>query len=116
MFIDLILAPFLDADRLAAVFGGVEPLADPSLLPRFEALVDTSGARKPWECVGEVNECRAAVALAAARDDRAGSAVLGALVDRLGDRLPSPDAIEALRHPVGEHCIPDAYATSDLLG
>ena len=28
---------------------------------------------------------------------------------------PSPDAIEALRHPVGEHYIPDAYASSDLL-
>jgi len=115
VFIDLILAPFLDADRLATVFAGAEPLADPSLLPRFEALVDTSGALKPWECVGEVNECRAAVALAAARPDRAGSAVLGALVDQLGDRLPSPDAIESLRHPVGEHCIPDAYASSDLL-
>ena len=115
VFIDLILAPFLDADRLATVFAGAEPLADPALLPRFEALVDTSGALKPWECVGEVNECRAAVALAAARPDRAGSAVLGTLVDQLGDRLPSPDAIESLRHPVGEHCIPDAYASSDLL-
>ena len=115
VFIDLILAPFLDADRLAAVFGDAEPLADPALLPRFEALVDTSGALKPWECVGEVNECRAAVALAAARPDRAGSAVIGALVDQLGDRLPTPDAIESLRHPVGEHCIPDAYASSDLL-
>jgi len=37
-----------------------------ALLPRFEALVDTSGAAKPWECVGDVDESRAAVALAAA--------------------------------------------------
>ncbi len=114
-FIDLILAPFLPAERLAAVFGGREPLDDLDLLPRFQALVDTSGALKPWECVGEVNECRAAVALAAERPDRHATPVLLALVDQLGDRLPSPDAIEALRHPVGEHCIPDAYATSDLL-
>ena len=114
-FIDLILAPFLPADRLAAVFGGREPLDDLDLLPRFQALVDTSGALKPWECVGEVNECRAAVTLAAERPDRHATPVLVALVDQLGDRLPSPDAIEALRHPVGEHCIPDAYATSDLL-
>jgi UDP-N-acetyl-alpha-D-muramoyl-L-alanyl-L-glutamate epimerase len=115
VFIDLILAPFLPAARLAEVFGGHEPLADLGLLPRFEALVDTSGALKPWECVGEVNECRAAVALAAERPDRGTTPVLRALVDRLGDRLPTPDAVEAMRHPVGEHQIPDAYATSDLL-
>ena len=27
----------------------------------------------------------------------------------------TPDAVEAMRHPLGEHHIPDAYATSDLL-
>jgi UDP-N-acetyl-alpha-D-muramoyl-L-alanyl-L-glutamate epimerase len=115
VFIDLILAPFLPAARLADVFGGHEPLADLDLLPRFEALVDTSGALKPWECVGEVTECRAAVFLAAERADRRTTPVLRALVDRLGDRLPTPDAVEAMRHPLGDHHIPDAYATSDLL-
>jgi hypothetical protein len=114
-FIDLILAPFLPADRLDAVFGGNEPLDDPGLLPRFRALVDTSGALKPWECVGGVDECRAAVALATARPDRRSNAVLRALAGELGDGLPPPDAVEALRRPLGEHCIPDAYATSDLL-
>ena len=115
VFIDLILAPFLDADRLAAVFGGREPLADPALLPRFEALVDTSGALKPWECVGEVNECRAAVALAVQRPDRKESPVLIALADELGDRVPSADEIAGMLVPVGDHWIPDAYATGDLL-
>lgn len=114
-FIDLILAPFLDAADLAAVFRGREPLDDLELLPRFESLVDTSGALKPWECVGEVNECRAAVALAVQRPDRATTPVLAALAERLGDRLPSPDAIAAMMVPVGEHFVPDAYATSDLL-
>jgi hypothetical protein len=115
-FIDLILAPFMDAERLAQVFGGREPLDDLDLLGKFEALVDTSGALKPWECVGEVDECRAAVALASRRPDRAHTPVLRALADRLGDRLPGPEAIDALMHPVGEHFVPDAYATSDLLG
>jgi UDP-N-acetyl-alpha-D-muramoyl-L-alanyl-L-glutamate epimerase len=115
VFIDLILAPFLDAARLAEVFGGREPLDDPDLLPRFETLVDTSGALKPWECVGEVNECRAAVALATQRDDRAASPVLRALAERLGERLPSVDEIAAMLVPVGDHCIPDAYASGDLL-
>src|SRR5690606_27894773 len=40
-FVDLVLAPFLPADRLAAIFRGREPLDDLDLLPRFEALVDT---------------------------------------------------------------------------
>jgi UDP-N-acetyl-alpha-D-muramoyl-L-alanyl-L-glutamate epimerase len=116
VFIDLILSPFMDAAALAAVFGGHEPLDDETLLPRFEALVDTSGALKPWECVGEVGECRAAVALAVRRPDRAGSPVLATLAERLGDRLPGPDDIAAQMVPLGEHHVPDAYATSDLLG
>jgi hypothetical protein len=115
VFIDLILAPFMDATDLAAVFAGHEPLDDLELLPRFESLVDTSGALKPWECVGEVNECRAAVALAVQRADRAETPVLRTLADRLGDRLPSSDAIAAMMVPVGEHFVPDAYASSDLL-
>jgi UDP-N-acetyl-alpha-D-muramoyl-L-alanyl-L-glutamate epimerase len=114
-FIDLILAPFLDAVRLRDIFGGHEPLDDPALLPQFRALVDTSGALKPWECVGEVNECRAAVVLAAARPDRATTPVLRTLADELEGRAPTRDAIEAMRHPIGEHHVPDAYATSDLL-
>ena len=72
-FIDLILAPFLPAADLAAIFGGAEPLADPALAERFRALLGTSVASKPFECVGEVGECRAAAVLAAARPDRADS-------------------------------------------
>jgi hypothetical protein len=116
VFIDLILSPFMDAADLSAVFRGHEPLDDTSLLASFETLVDTSGALKPWECVGEVNECRAAVALAAQRPDRSTTPVLRALADRLGDRLPGPDAIADLLLPIGDHFVPDAYATSDLLG
>ena len=114
-FIDLILAPFVAAPALRQVFAGSEPLDDLTLLPRFEALVDTSGDLKPWECVGEVDECRAAVALASVRPDRADSPVLRVLVDRLGERLPHPGAIDSLMLPLGEHFVPDAYATSDLL-
>jgi hypothetical protein len=115
-FVDLVLAPFMQAADLAAVFRDREPLGDLDLLPRFETLVDTSGDAKPWECVGDVDECRAAVALAARRPDRRGGPVLDALVERLGDRLPSDDAVDALMHPRGDHFVPDAYATDDLLG
>jgi len=114
-FIDLILAPFLDAATLREVFAGREPLDDLGLLPRFEDLVGTSGDAKPWECVGDVDECRAAVALALARPDRVASPVLGALAARLGPDLPPPAATERLLRPRGRHFVPDGYATDDLL-
>jgi UDP-N-acetyl-alpha-D-muramoyl-L-alanyl-L-glutamate epimerase len=111
-FIDLILAPFLPATELRQIFGA-EPLADPALADRFRALLGTSPAGKPFECVGEVTECRAAAVLAAARADRAGTALLHTLAAEFSP--PDPATIEALLRPVGEHWIPDAYAADDLL-
>ena len=52
------------AKRIFAPSG--EPLEDPGLAPKFRALLG-AGA-KPFECVGEISECRAAVLLAAHRD------------------------------------------------
>jgi UDP-N-acetyl-alpha-D-muramoyl-L-alanyl-L-glutamate epimerase len=112
-FIDLILAPFLPAGDLRQIFGGAEPLADPSLADRFRALLGTSAASKPFECVGEIGECRAAAVLAAGRPDRAGTALLQALAAEFPP--PGQPTIEALLRPVGEHWIPDAYAADDLL-
>ncbi len=65
-FVDLVLAPFLAADELSTVFDGREPLRDPALTDRFRALVGSGPEAKPFECVGDVDECRAAVRLAAA--------------------------------------------------
>jgi hypothetical protein len=122
-FIDLILAPFLPADELSVIFGGAEPLADPdpadSLADKFRALLGTLPDSKPWECVGEVSECRAAVLLAARRPDRAAAShPAGALLQRLAaevERLPDrPDAAQLLL-PIGDHFIPDRYAPQDLL-
>jgi UDP-N-acetyl-alpha-D-muramoyl-L-alanyl-L-glutamate epimerase len=112
-FIDLILAPFLPAAELAAIFGGAEPLADPTLTGRFQALLGTSAAAKPFECVGDIGECRAAAVLAAARPDRAGDALLHTLAGQFPP--PSAATMDALLRPVGEHWIPDSYAAHDLL-
>jgi hypothetical protein len=113
-FIDLILAPFLPAAVLRQIFAGAEPLADPSLADRFRALLGTLPDAKPFECVGEVGECRAAVVLAAARADRADTPLLHQLATQLPADPPPPDVARLLR-PVSEHWIPDAYATDDLL-
>ena len=87
-FIDLILAPFLPAAALRRIFAVTgEPLEDPGLAAKFRSLLG-AGA-KPFECVGEVTECRAAVLLAARRDDRASTGLLQQLaaeVARLAGR------------------------------
>jgi hypothetical protein len=116
-FIDLILAPFMTAEQLRAVFaadgGGGEPLDDPALKPRFQTLL--GAGTKPFECVGEVNECRAAVVLAASRADRAGTALLRELAAEVTGRPDAPSAaeIEAMRHPVGPSFVPAAYSLGD---
>jgi UDP-N-acetyl-alpha-D-muramoyl-L-alanyl-L-glutamate epimerase len=112
-FIDLILAPFLPAAELASIFSGTEPLADPALTGRFQALLGTSAAAKPFECVGDIGECRAAAVLAAARPDRAGDTLLHTLAGQFP--APSATTIDALLRPVGGHWIPDSYAAHDLL-
>ena len=113
-FIDLILAPVMSADSLRAVFaadgGGAEPLTDRALAPKFGALL--GAGTKPFECVGEINECRAAVVLAARRADRADCALLQELAADVAGRPDAPaDAeITAMRRPVGENFVPPAYA------
>jgi hypothetical protein len=113
-FIDLILAPFLPAAELERIFGGHEPLADPSLAGRFRALLGTSDGAKPFECVGEVNECRAATLLAARRPDRAACKLLDELAAEVM-ALPGRPSTEGLLRPIGPHFIPAAYATEELL-
>ena len=109
-FIDLILAPFLPAGALRRIFAVTgEPLDDPALAARFRSLLG-AGA-KPFECVGEVTECRAAVLLAARRDDRAGTALLQELAAEVAawPDAPSEAEIAAMLRPVGRNFIPPGY-------
>jgi hypothetical protein len=93
-FIDLILAPFMPAEALRRIFIQTgEPLDDPELAGKFRALLG-AGA-KPFECVGEVNECRAAVLLAARRDDRAASRLLQELAAEVASWPDAPTAADA---------------------
>ena len=111
-FIDLILAPFMSPEQLRAVFaadgGGGEPLDNPDLAPKFRALLGSG--TKPFECVGEVNECRAAVVLAARRPDRADNPLLAELAAEINGRpdAPAQADIEAMRRPVGASFVPSA--------
>jgi UDP-N-acetyl-alpha-D-muramoyl-L-alanyl-L-glutamate epimerase len=109
-FIDLILAPFMPADALRRIFAVTgEPLGQPELADTFRALLG-AGA-KPFECVGEVSECRAAVLLAARRDDRAGPGLLRDLAAEVAGWPDAPSEAEAaaMLRPVGRTFIPAGY-------
>ena len=109
-FIDLILAPFLPAETLRRIFAVAgEPLDDPGLAAKFRSLLG-AGA-KPFECVGEVTECRAAVLLAARRDDRTDSGLLQELAAEVASWPDAPSQAEtaAMLEPVGRNFIPDRY-------
>ena len=112
-FVDLVLAPFMDRADLDAVFAGEEPLENPANEERFRTLLGLGTGAKPFECVGDVEECRAAALLAGQRQDRAGNALLARLRGQLGDVAPADPA--ALLLPKGTHRIPDRYAPPDLL-
>ena len=68
---------------------------------------------KPFECVGDTDECRAATLLAAQRADRAGADLL----TRLRAELPATATADlaAQLQPRGTHRIPERYAPADLL-
>jgi hypothetical protein len=63
-FVYLILAPFVPRDNLAGLIGG-DMFLKPELRATYDELLGLSG-HKPFECVGEIDECRLAMGLAAA--------------------------------------------------
>ena len=66
-FVFLILAPFMDKKTLIKIVGK-NPLNDENQLTGYEELLGLSG-HKPFECVGEVNECQYAMILLAQHPD-----------------------------------------------
>jgi hypothetical protein len=115
-FIDLVLSPYMARADLETIFAGTEPLENRANKERFDALLGLGDDARPFECVGDVDECRAAVLLAAARADRADSATLRRLRDEVARVVgpAQPDA-SALLAPRGPHHIPERYAPADLL-
>ena len=62
-FVFLCLAPFLPGADLLAIFSGRDMFADPAQSAGFLELLGAEGLQKPFECVGEPEECRVALAL-----------------------------------------------------
>lgn len=104
-FVFLALAPFLPKPQLTAIFGR-NLLDDASLAPAFDALLEWR-AHKPFECVGEARESRAAMAALAARAEWREDAIVARFAREILPALPAADiALEPLLAPAGEHRIP----------
>ncbi len=66
LFINLVLAPFLSRDELSAIFGPTPPLTNPALEEQLRVLVGLGSDKKPFECVGDPDECAVALETVAA--------------------------------------------------
>ncbi len=115
-FVFLALAPFVAKPRLLGIFGR-NLLDDIALAPAFDALLEFRD-HKPFECVGEGIESRAAMFALTRRPEWREDALVMRFAD---DILPQLDRaelpIEPLLVAAGEHFIPERFAsTHDAAG
>ncbi len=106
-FVFLALAPFMPKPRLVGIFGR-NLLDDAAQVPGYDALMEFRD-HKPFECVGEARESRAAMAALAARPEWREDTVVARFRDVVLPQLAGEDlAIAPLLVPDPEHGIPDA--------
>ena len=104
-FVFLALAPFMPKPRLMAIFGR-NLLDEPGQAPGFDALLEYRG-HKPFECVGEGIESRAAMAALAATATWREDALVARFAEEIRPQLADADlSLAPLLVPQGEHGIP----------
>lgn len=102
-FVFLGLAPFMDVAALQKIFGA-NLLADSELVAGFRSLLALDG-RKPFECVGEAVEARAAIRALAGQPQWQDQVIVRTLNAELsGIEVPE---LEVLCRPGGAHLIPE---------
>ncbi len=106
-FVFLALAPFMPKPRLVGIFGR-NLLDDPAQAPGFDALLEFRD-HKPFECVGEGQESRAAMATLAQRPEWKEDALVARFIDEIRPQLDADAlAVEPLLRIVDEHRVPPA--------
>ncbi len=106
-FVYLVLAPFMQPRQLADIFGA-DLLQDPDQYEGF-ALLTATGGDKPFECVGEVSESLAAIALLSRHPDwRDHLNVTRLAAEVLSQRPVSDEDLEAYFALSDDHDVPDA--------
>ncbi len=108
-FVHLALAPFFPARDLIDIFGG-DLLNDPENIPAYDQLIAASSQPKPFECVGEVNEARAALIMLSRNPEYDTKAVVRHFQKHHLPNINDPENIisEALLAS-DEHLIPPSY-------
>lgn len=103
-FVFLALAPFMTRENLIAIFG-CNLLDDEKQLDAYAALLGLS-AERPFECIGEEAECRAAMMALAQQDEWCSCRI----VSTLANRLPATtSSLETLLEPQATHHIPAPF-------
>jgi hypothetical protein len=103
----LALAPFMPKTRLVRIFGR-NLLDDIEQAGGFDALLEFQD-HKPFECVGEGRESRAAMATLAARPEWNEDALVKRFIQEIQPQLDGAELqIEPLLVLEGEHRIPAA--------
>ena len=104
-FVFLALAPFMPKPRLVGIFGR-NLLDDPSQVPGYDALLEYKD-HKPFECVGEGKESRAAMAALAARPEWREDAIVARFAREIAPQLGDGEVdVAALLTIDDEHGIP----------
>lgn len=106
-FVTLVLAPWMVPAEVAAIIGR-NLLADRDQIDGFRALLGIEDAAKPFDCVGEIEESRAALQLLSG--NRQWMAL--PMVAQLRSEMPplSTAAVEAILSPAGPDGIPERHA------
>jgi len=108
-FVFLALGPFMPKPRLLAIFGR-NLLDDASLAGAFDALMEYRD-HKPFECVGEGGEARAAMAALAARAEWREDALVARFAETIRPQLDAGElALERWLGVHGEHHVPARLA------
>ncbi len=104
-FVFLALAPFMPKPRLVRIFGR-NLLDDASQAGGFDALLEFQD-HKPFECVGEGQESRAAMATLAARPEWKEDMLVARFIREIQPQLEASELeIAPLLHMSGEHRVP----------
>ncbi|HET8941856.1 MAG TPA: UDP-N-acetyl-alpha-D-muramoyl-L-alanyl-L-glutamate epimerase [Rudaea sp.] len=104
-FVFLALAPFVAKPRLLKIFGR-NLLDDISLAAGFDALLEYRN-HKPFECVGEGSESRAAMHALAQRADWREDALVARFAEEIAPQLDKAGlSLESVLEPSTEHLLP----------
>ncbi|MCC6756340.1 MAG: endonuclease domain-containing protein [Arenimonas sp.] len=104
-FVFLALAPFMPKPRLMTIFGR-NLLDEPAQTAGFDALLEYR-EHKPFECVGEGRESRAAMAALAASPSWREDAIVRRFAEEILPQLDAADlAVAPLLRAEGGHAIP----------